>query len=434
MNTPLSNTSASQFQSDDDIRALNSLLGMSQVTTPQQQQPPTIAVGDQDFATFLESASAAAYTNASPTDAPVYGSPMMINSVGITPAQSIQSLQISDPSADAAFATVGLTNGPAVYSTASTVSVEDPLAVGAVDFGSSLYGQQLSNVDLAAILGSSMQASLSTFSPSFDLSLATTPNDGHFAPTDDFDQLLSSACGVTGKRRRQDSDDSMMPAPTGAPLSKRVTMPASFDGKINPIGAPIQRIASYHPGTMAGPLFTPEKSPSGCAKTVGAASSNATTLAGQSPVTYQRKVAHNAIERRYRNNINDRISDLRNAVPALQHIRPKKMHSSARASVDTEDDDDINDSDTHVDGVEAATKLNKATILGKSTEYIYYLRRSNDQLKRESLYMQDVIRKLPNGERIVQAILQKAKGDSAVATAKLYMPENALHPKKKRQA
>ncbi|PIA15152.1 HLH-domain-containing protein [Coemansia reversa NRRL 1564] len=432
MSTPLSNTSASQFQSDDDIRALNSLLDMSPVTTPQQQQQPGVAVNDQDLATFLASASSTAYTNTSPVDVPVYDTPMVINSVGITPAQSIQSLQIGEPSADAAFAAAGLTSGPAVYSTTSMLSVDDPLAASAVDFGESLYGQQFSNVDLAAILSTSMQAPLSTCSPSFDLSLTTSPTGGLFAPTDDFDQLLSGACGITGKRRRQDLDDNMMPAPTGAPLSKRFTMPATFDGNMNVIGAPIQRIASYHPDTFAGPMFTPEKSPIGRVNTVGAIGSSDTALAGQPPVAHQRKVAHNAIERRYRNNINDRISDLRNAVPALQHIRPKKTHSSARASVDTEDED-IEDSDTHVDGVEAATKLNKATILGKSTEYIYYLRRTNDQLKRESLYMQDIIRKLPNGERIVQAILQKAKGDSAVATAELHMPENALHPKKKKR-
>ncbi|KAJ2613427.1 hypothetical protein H4S08_002199 [Coemansia sp. RSA 1365] len=431
MSTPLSNTSTSQFRSDDDIRALNSLLGMSPVTTPQQQ--PGIAVNDQDLATFLASASSTVYTNASPVDVPAYDNPMVINSVGITPAQSIQSLQIGEPSTDAAFAAAGLTSGPAVYPTTSMLSVDDPLAASTVDFGSSLYGQQFSNVDLAAILGSSMQAPLSTFSPSFDLSMTTTPTGGLFAPTDDFDQLLSGACGISGKRKYQDLEDGMMPAPTGAPLSKRFTLPATFDGKMNVIGAPIQRITSYHPDTFAGPMFTPEKSPIGRVKTVGAIGSNdTTTLEGQPPVAHQRKVAHNAIERRYRNNINDRISDLRNAVPALQHIRPKKTHSSTRASVDTEDED-IEDSDTHVDGVEAATKLNKATILGKSTEYIYYLRRTNDQLKRESLYMQDIIRKLPNGERIVQAILQKAKGDSAVATAELHMPENALHPKKKKR-
>ncbi|KAJ2083903.1 hypothetical protein H4R24_000433 [Coemansia sp. RSA 988] len=436
MNTPLSNTSASQFQSDDDICALNNLLGMSPVTTPHQQQPPTIAVNDQDLATFLASASAATYTNAPSTDTPVYDSPMMINSVGITPAHSIQSLQISDPNADAAFATACPINGPAVYSTTSTLSVEDSLAAGAVDFGSALYGQQLSSVDLATILSSSIQAPLSTFSPSFDFCQTTSPNEGYFAPTDDFDQLLSRTYGITSKRKRQDSEDNTMPAPTGAPLSKRVTMPALFDGKRNSMGAPIQRIASYHPGAMAGSMLTPEKSPIDNTKVVGAMGSNGTALIGQLPIAHQRKVAHNAIERRYRNNINDRISDLRNSVPALQHIRPKKAHSSARTPIDTEDGGDIDDSDTHIDGVEAATKLNKATILGKSTEYIYHLRRTNDQLKRESLYLQDVISKLPNGERIVQAILQKAKGDSAVATAKLHMPENALHSKKnkKRQA
>ncbi|PKC07197.1 HLH-domain-containing protein, partial [Rhizophagus irregularis] len=77
------------------------------------------------------------------------------------------------------------------------------------------------------------------------------------------------------------------------------------------------------------------------------------------PNKQQKKVAHNAIERRYRNNINDRINDLKNVVPALCHLKSK----------DSKDDDDIDE----VDGIPAATKLNKATILRKATEYITYL-------------------------------------------------------------
>ncbi|RIA82195.1 hypothetical protein C1645_788830 [Glomus cerebriforme] len=102
------------------------------------------------------------------------------------------------------------------------------------------------------------------------------------------------------------------------------------------------------------------------------------------PNKQQKKVAHNAIERRYRNNINDRINDLKNVVPALCHIKSK----------DNKDDDDNID---EVDGIPAATKLNKATILRKATEYITYLKSNNQKVKRENETLRKLIEALPGG-------------------------------------
>ncbi|EXX51136.1 uncharacterized protein OCT59_001941 [Rhizophagus irregularis] len=101
------------------------------------------------------------------------------------------------------------------------------------------------------------------------------------------------------------------------------------------------------------------------------------------PNKQQKKVAHNAIERRYRNNINDRINDLKNVVPALCHLKSK----------DSKDDDDIDE----VDGIPAATKLNKATILRKATEYITYLKNNNQKVKRENETLMKLIETLPGG-------------------------------------
>jgi hypothetical protein len=101
------------------------------------------------------------------------------------------------------------------------------------------------------------------------------------------------------------------------------------------------------------------------------------------PNKQQKKVAHNAIERRYRNNINDRINDLKNVVPALCHLKSK----------DSKDDDDIDE----VDGIPAATKLNKATILRKATEYITYLKNNNQKVKRENETLMKLIEALPGG-------------------------------------
>ncbi|KAG0170208.1 hypothetical protein DFQ29_009377 [Apophysomyces sp. BC1021] len=109
-----------------------------------------------------------------------------------------------------------------------------------------------------------------------------------------------------------------------------------------------------------------------------------------------KKVAHNAIERRYRNNINDRIRDLKNVVPALYkaRIREKGQH-------DDDDDDSSSDCDEIVDGVEVAKKLNKATILRKATEYITFLKHSNELADRENQILQQILAQMPGGLKVL---------------------------------
>ncbi|PWN50075.1 hypothetical protein IE53DRAFT_113135 [Violaceomyces palustris] len=109
----------------------------------------------------------------------------------------------------------------------------------------------------------------------------------------------------------------------------------------------------------------------------------------------QKKVAHNAIERRYRNNINDRIAALRNAVPALRELRPRKT-PSGRKSRKAQTEEDL------VDGVPAATKLNKATILGKATEYIKYLKSRELRLASEVTGLRELVRSLEGGEELLE--------------------------------
>ncbi|KAF8931147.1 hypothetical protein BGZ52_013271, partial [Haplosporangium bisporale] len=113
---------------------------------------------------------------------------------------------------------------------------------------------------------------------------------------------------------------------------------------------------------------------------------------GPQPTKQQKKVAHNAIERRYRNNINDRINDLKNVVPALCNIKTK----------DDKDDEDEDDGPAEADGVTKATKLNKATILRKATEYIMVLQKRETATKAENAILRRLLTSLPGGMDLLE--------------------------------
>lgn len=102
------------------------------------------------------------------------------------------------------------------------------------------------------------------------------------------------------------------------------------------------------------------------------------------------KSAHNVIEQRYRNKINDKFTALQYLVPTLRVIARKKT-KTRRGSVASRDDDDSDDCDylpasdngEDLEGLEPARKLNKGTILAKSIEYIKFLEKKNDRMKME---------------------------------------------------
>lgn len=94
-----------------------------------------------------------------------------------------------------------------------------------------------------------------------------------------------------------------------------------------------------------------------------------------------KKTAHNMIEKRYRNNLNDRINDLRDAVPSLRAAQ-HRIDQGHEPDGPVEDlDEDLRED---LDGLEVPPKLNKATILAKAAEYITHLEKRNRELKLEN--------------------------------------------------
>jgi len=88
-----------------------------------------------------------------------------------------------------------------------------------------------------------------------------------------------------------------------------------------------------------------------------------------------RKRGHNAIEKRYRTNLNEKINCLRDGVPAL--IRT--------SSTDSKSDDEVEDSDTEgVDCKNGQQKYGKAAVLTRALEYIKHLEGATNRLGSEA--------------------------------------------------
>ncbi|KAK3901072.1 hypothetical protein C8A05DRAFT_16694 [Staphylotrichum tortipilum] len=105
------------------------------------------------------------------------------------------------------------------------------------------------------------------------------------------------------------------------------------------------------------------------------------------PTPAPKKTAHNMIEKRYRTNLNDKITQLREAVPSLrlmaqrsQGISPMSGAGATEGFDEEEEGQNGSSGNNNVGGA----KLNKATILSKATEYILQLERRNHGLETEN--------------------------------------------------
>ncbi|PWY75101.1 hypothetical protein BO70DRAFT_101321 [Aspergillus heteromorphus CBS 117.55] len=108
-----------------------------------------------------------------------------------------------------------------------------------------------------------------------------------------------------------------------------------------------------------------------------------------------KKRAHNVIEKRYRANLNEKIAELRDSVPSLR--------ASKNAAGGLLDEDEG-------EGVTASSKLNKASILSKATEYIRHLEIRNRRLEDENTALKNRLRQ---AEKAVDHTLTSAASVSS---------------------
>lgn len=99
------------------------------------------------------------------------------------------------------------------------------------------------------------------------------------------------------------------------------------------------------------------------------------------PTPVAKKRPHNIIEKRYRANLNEKIAELRDAVPSL------RITKKAQKSGGESDDEDL-------DGLAASNKLNKASILTKAVEYIRHLEVRSNRLEDENTSLKDRLQTL----------------------------------------
>ncbi|KAK3899787.1 hypothetical protein C8A05DRAFT_17830 [Staphylotrichum tortipilum] len=153
------------------------------------------------------------------------------------------------------------------------------------------------------------------------------------------------------------------------------------------------------PGQGPNPVSPPQGSSSAAA---GKAAAAAAAAARSTPPKRQESVsdkgkekqktgdrtAHNDIERKYRTNLKDKISELKDAVPALQTILEEGGGGG---------EDDTQPSRT--------AKVSKGTVLTKATEYIHFLERRNKQIVQEH---RELSRRLQAFEQLLNATARQS--------------------------
>lgn len=126
-------------------------------------------------------------------------------------------------------------------------------------------------------------------------------------------------------------------------------------------------------------------------------------------------------------------------MPALLYAKVKDNRAagtgSKRRNTGDDDDDEGDDGEEFLDGVAVATKLNKATILRKATEYINHLKKQGDDVRRENQALQHILTQLPGGQDILQRYhLQKQHREKEIQQQQMLEREAQKQQDQQRKA
>lgn len=281
-------------------------------------------------------------------------------------------------------------------------------------FSSSHLGSESNYNDFNEAISSSINSGiLSPYSTGsspdgFFLS-ATTSNAGSQASLDDFDLDLDPSAGSGFGNGGHGANDMLYP-----PNLVPVPMGESMSNSTVTFNTNDQQGGNFEP---MNPLKEEEESPESRKSNYSDAANNKNTgnSSGSGSQTQmiggkRIKSSHNLIEKKYRTNINSKIIELRNCVPALRIIVAKTGNHRTRSTnneVEVMDDyyegNGYTDDEEKCDGLKPAKKLNKATILAKASEYIKHLEKKNDHLRIENDHLKMLLdQRSPQGGNLLQ--------------------------------
>ncbi|PCH44728.1 hypothetical protein WOLCODRAFT_139190 [Wolfiporia cocos MD-104 SS10] len=246
--------------------------------------------------------------------------------------------------------------------------------------------------------------SITSSSSSSGASLSPVMDAASVSSTPSSDSWLNDPAQELAHKVRQ-----MAGVTLAVPVSAQVQQMAAAGGQAK---LPIPRLPRPNVSPAQTKPSPPKSSPSpDSASAFAAASASASTSSAPSPkgespaealpqplmqsVIGRPKTSHTTIERRYRTNLNARITGLKQAVPALRVLEAKVTGQPNPWG------DDV-DARGFVDGVKVARKMSKANVLGKAAEYIQVLKRREARLRREQDGLKSLIAGLVGGPALLK--------------------------------
>ncbi|TCD68870.1 hypothetical protein EIP91_009585 [Steccherinum ochraceum] len=235
---------------------------------------------------------------------------------------------------------------------------------------------------------------------------ASSSSGASLSPIPEHSSAISSSASDSGYSEGDSASElahrvrQMAGVTLAVPVSAQVQQLAAAGGQAKlpiprlprPTSTPIKRAPSKASSPEAGFSSSASASPSAECSDPIAEAGQATDISQPALTASGRpKTSHTTIERRYRTNLNARITGLKQAVPALRVL--EKNGSSYGDAVDTRG---------FVDGVKVARKMSKANVLGKATEYIKVLKRREARLTREQDGLKSLIAGLVGGPALLK--------------------------------